>query len=225
MNNNFSFIIKDLRKKNNLTQSELASLLGVTFQAVSKWENGKSIPDILLLKQISEKFNVDLDYLLSGKEKEKIKNKKIYIIIIILVILLVFLVLFIFLHNHNYEFKKLNGTCNGFNVTGSITYDAKKSSIYLNATYCSDDNELYHNISSILYEDHDGNLNKISEYKYEEEKEITLKNFLENVSFVVEDYTPSCKYYKDSSLYLEITALSTEEKEVIYKIPIVFEDC
>ena len=77
MNNNFSFIIKDLRKKNNLTQSELASLLGVTFQAVSKWENGKSIPDILLLKQISEKFNVDLDYLLSGKEKEKIKNKKI----------------------------------------------------------------------------------------------------------------------------------------------------
>ena len=71
MNSNFSYIIKDLRKKNNLTQSELASLLGVTFQAVSKWENGKSIPDILLLKQISEKFNVDLDYLLSGKEKEK----------------------------------------------------------------------------------------------------------------------------------------------------------
>lgn len=225
MNNNFSFIIKDLRKKNDLTQKELASLLGVTFQAVSKWENGKSIPDILILQQISEKFNVDLEYLLSGKAKEKTKNKKIYIIVIILVVLLVVLILFLVLHNHNYEFKKLNGTCNGFNVTGSITYDAKKSSIYLNATYCSDDNKLYHNISSILYENHDGNLNKISEYKYEEEKEITLKNFLENVSFVVENYTPSCKYYKDSSLYLEITALSAEEKEVIYKIPITFEDC
>ena len=61
MNNNFSFIIKDLRKKNNLTQSELASLLGVTFQAVSKWENDLSNPDTYeaeyekLLRNIYEK--------------------------------------------------------------------------------------------------------------------------------------------------------------------------
>ena len=43
-------IIKDIRKKNNLTQNEFASILGVTFQAVSKWEIDKSIPDITILK-------------------------------------------------------------------------------------------------------------------------------------------------------------------------------
>ena len=61
-------IIKDIRKKNNLTQNEFASILGVTFQAVSKWENDKSIPDITILKDISNKFNVDLNYLISGKK-------------------------------------------------------------------------------------------------------------------------------------------------------------
>ena len=49
-------IIKDIRKKNNLTQNEFASILGVTFQAVSKWENDKSIPDITILKDISNKL-------------------------------------------------------------------------------------------------------------------------------------------------------------------------
>lgn len=70
-------IIKDIRKKNNLTQNEFASILGVTFQAVSKWENDKSIPDITILKDISNKFNVDLNYLISGK-KVNINKKSFF---------------------------------------------------------------------------------------------------------------------------------------------------
>ena len=73
--------IKKLRKDNNLTQDELAKKLGVTYQAVSKWENGKSIPDIAILKTISELFNVNIDELLEGNVKNKKKiNKKIFII-------------------------------------------------------------------------------------------------------------------------------------------------
>ena len=45
-------IIKEIRKNNNLTQADLANKYNVTYQAVSKWENGKSLPDIVLLKQI-----------------------------------------------------------------------------------------------------------------------------------------------------------------------------
>ena len=41
--------IKELRIKNNLTQQELASKLNVTYQAVSKWENGKNLPDLVIL--------------------------------------------------------------------------------------------------------------------------------------------------------------------------------
>ena len=48
--------ICSLRKKKNMTQSELAEKLSVTSQAVSKWENGRGIPDIELLKQMSELF-------------------------------------------------------------------------------------------------------------------------------------------------------------------------
>ena len=53
-------LIKKLRTDNNLTQKELAEKLNVTFQAVSKWENGKSVPDIAQLHEISKLFNVSI---------------------------------------------------------------------------------------------------------------------------------------------------------------------
>ena len=70
-------VIKDIRIKNNLTQSEFADRYGVTYQAVSKWENGKNIPDISLLKQICKDFNINIDDLLEGKLSiNKKKNHK-----------------------------------------------------------------------------------------------------------------------------------------------------
>ena len=56
-------LIKDIRNKNNLTQKEFADKYSVTYQAVSKWENGKNLPDISLLHQICHDFNINLDYL------------------------------------------------------------------------------------------------------------------------------------------------------------------
>ena len=67
---NYAARITDLRKKVNLTQAELGEKLNVTPQAVSKWENGLSEPDIETLKKMSELFDVSLDYLLTGKEEK-----------------------------------------------------------------------------------------------------------------------------------------------------------
>ena len=53
--------IKKLRQDNNLTQKDLANKYNVTYQAVSKWERGLNIPDISLLKQMSEDFNVSIE--------------------------------------------------------------------------------------------------------------------------------------------------------------------
>ena len=50
-----------LRKKNHLTQEQLADRLGLTFQAVSKWENGLSCPDISLLPELAGIFGVTVD--------------------------------------------------------------------------------------------------------------------------------------------------------------------
>ena len=66
--------IKSIRLENNLTQKEFADILGVTYQAVSKWENGKNIPDIGILKEISERFNINIDEILSGEKKHN-KNR------------------------------------------------------------------------------------------------------------------------------------------------------
>lgn len=221
-------IIKDIRKKNNLTQNEFASILGVTFQAVSKWENDKSIPDITILKDISNKFNVDLNYLISGKKANINKKsffKKNMIIITAIIFIIISVCVFLFFHKHNYEFKTLNGETKDIKVTGSITYDESKSSIYLNVDYNADDNQKYSYIKCTLYEKHQDILNVISEKEYLEKTPVSLKEYLKMISFIIDNYSPSCKYYKDSNLYLEISAKIDEEKSVTYKVPIKFNNC
>ena len=60
--------IQDLRKRRGLSQEELADKLGVSRQAVSKWESGQSTPDIERIILMSEFFDVTTDYLLKGTE-------------------------------------------------------------------------------------------------------------------------------------------------------------
>ncbi len=57
-----------LRKKNGLSQEQLAEELNVSRQAISKWESGNSIPESDKLVAISNYFNVSLDYLLKDDE-------------------------------------------------------------------------------------------------------------------------------------------------------------
>ena len=56
--------ISELRKAVPLTQAELAEKLNYSDKAVSKWERGESIPDVIVLKQIADLFGVTVDYLL-----------------------------------------------------------------------------------------------------------------------------------------------------------------
>ena len=56
--------ILELRKQGNITQEELAAELGVTAAAVSKWENGYTLPDILMLCALADFFGVTTDDLL-----------------------------------------------------------------------------------------------------------------------------------------------------------------
>ena len=57
--------IKQLRRQKKLTQVQVAEELGVSYQAVSKWENDISAPDIALLPAIAELFGVSIDTLFS----------------------------------------------------------------------------------------------------------------------------------------------------------------
>ncbi|MDD2957608.1 MAG: helix-turn-helix transcriptional regulator [Lachnospiraceae bacterium] len=61
--------IRNYRKKQNLTQEQLANYLGVTAPAVNKWENGNSYPDITLLAPLARVLKTDVDTLLSFREE------------------------------------------------------------------------------------------------------------------------------------------------------------
>lgn len=64
------------RKKAMLSQEELASKLGVSRQAVSKWETGESIPDMNNLAALAEIFDVSLDWLIKGDEEKKEETRE-----------------------------------------------------------------------------------------------------------------------------------------------------
>ena len=73
--------IQGLRKKEAISQEELAEKIGVSRQTISKWESGQSVPDIDKVILLSEYFSVTTDYLLKGinvKSDQKIRTAVSY---------------------------------------------------------------------------------------------------------------------------------------------------
>ena len=73
--------IAECRKKNNLTQMQLAERLGITDRAVSKWENGKSMPDSSIMLDLCKELKITVNDLLSGEivkmENSNQKNEQL----------------------------------------------------------------------------------------------------------------------------------------------------
>lgn len=69
--------LSKLRRDKNLNQEELAENLGVSRQAVSKWERGESTPDISNLIALSELYDVSIDYLAKGQSQEDTQEEPI----------------------------------------------------------------------------------------------------------------------------------------------------
>ena len=69
--------IAECRKKNNLTQMQLAEKLNITDRAISKWENGKGVPDSSIMLDLCNELKISVNELLSGEMIEmKNYNKK-----------------------------------------------------------------------------------------------------------------------------------------------------
>ena len=223
----FGKFIKEIRKKNNLTQKQLADKYNVTYQAVSKWENGKNMPDMSLIKQMSSDFEITLEEMFDGEFKEKskvLKNKKIIFwgFLFLLLLFVVILVVYFQSRSGNFEFKTLSSSCENFNISGSIAYNDSKTSIYIsNIKYCgSEDTELYKEIECVLYETSHNIDKKISSYKYDKEKNISLEDFLQEVTFSIDNYSKVCKDFSENSLNLSINAKDNDGKIITYKVPL-----
>lgn len=73
--NNLGQRIKELRKRNDLTQEKLADLLGVTYQSVSKWECGVTMPDLSMMIPIARVLHISMDELFGMKPAEQDERK------------------------------------------------------------------------------------------------------------------------------------------------------
>ena len=67
--------IAQCRREKNLTQMQLAGLLGITSQAVSKWENGLSVPDSSMLVSLAEELDISVSTLLGEVVQEESLNE------------------------------------------------------------------------------------------------------------------------------------------------------
>ena len=218
--------IKKLRKENHLTQAEFAEKYGITYQAVSNWEHGKNLPDIALLKQIADDFNVSIDELL-GSEKKNLKKNNNYLIIGVIIAVALIILFIIYLNKHNdFEFKTLSANCSNFKISGSISYNKDKTSIYINnINYCDTSNEKeYVKIECILYEKYNNIEKQISTSNYQSDTTIKLEEYLKNVEFTLDNYDRICKMYTSDNLYLRINATDINNKTQTYQIPLLLND-
>lgn len=69
--------IKDLRKEQNLTQEELAEKFGVARRTVSRWETGSNMPDLDILIEMADFYDVDLREILDGERKSEKMNEEL----------------------------------------------------------------------------------------------------------------------------------------------------
>ena len=219
-----SKIIKDIRIKNNMTQKEFAYKYNVTYQAVSKWENGRNLPDISILKKICDDYKIDLDEVLSCNKKKKKDYLFFTSLIIVLGVIAFISIMFFMSRDNDFSFKMLSTNCSNFIISGSIAYNQNKSSIYIsNVEYCGgDDKTTYQLVSCSLYEE-TGN-EKILITDCGSQEKITLEDFFKQFKINVDNYKQNCKDYLENSLYLEIKAINDDEKVVVYEVPLNLED-
>ena len=71
--------ISTLRKEKNMTQIELANKLGITDRAISKWENGRGLPDVSLFEPLCKELNISINELLKGEKGEYKKDENLSI--------------------------------------------------------------------------------------------------------------------------------------------------
>lgn len=68
--------LKELRKEKHLTQEQFAEIFGVTNRSISRWENGVNMPDLDLVIEIAQYYNISIEEILEGERKNEMIDKK-----------------------------------------------------------------------------------------------------------------------------------------------------
>ena len=120
MENTLGKRIATLRKEKNLKQDDLAQKLNISPQAISKWENDKSLPDVSLYPTIASLLNITVDELMGNEaNKNKLILSKKVIIICSIIVCLIFIFIIIMVPNPSKILEKkiiINETENALDI-------------------------------------------------------------------------------------------------------------
>ncbi|CDB28563.1 putative uncharacterized protein [Firmicutes bacterium CAG:582] len=217
-------LIKKLREQKGLSQYKLAEALFVDRTAVTKWENGKTIPSVDMLLMISNYFNISIDELVYGSLKnnendEKIKKypaellhekhklrKKLAIVILFLIIISLLFFFYYFLTTYNsIKIYKVSLKSDSIELADSYFIKAREKA-YLNINFVNNDL----------------NIDKIKIYYLDKNKEKIIINSNYNNNFTIVDYYGYSEYfdfkritYILNNMYLKV---SEDKKDYVLKI-------
>lgn len=228
--------LKELRLKNNYSQTELSELIHVTRQAISNWENGKAAPDSEILIKLSELYNVSIDEILvgelSGESLQKFtlnlldnNNKQRSKIKKLLLTLLLTFIIFVIGFLAYYFVSTYNST------QIYLLYGKSKSHVIHDGILIRTNQKIYIKMGEINKDDFDN----VSLYYINEKKKKIVIYKGENIdSLIIENYKYSdmfkkkLKYIKNN-LYLDLQI--KENKETIkikvrenFKSSVLFND-
>ncbi len=175
--------IKKLREEKKWTQEQLASKIPLGREAISKWENGKSLPDISSLQKLSEIFSVNIDELLAGERMPKenitlklynerfILKKRITILVTLLILSLLLFFSYYFINLYkSINIYTVHGKGDNFEINSGL-FVITKEKVYFNLG----------NVSCLNYD----KTNKIEKvevyYTLDDEQTILVSSYDENI--------------------------------------------
>lgn len=217
MENKIGKFILELRNERGMTQNDLADLIPVTRQAVSRWEQGKSIPDSYTLMILSDLFDVTINELLNGErnvkdeevnmekialeiidenisKEKKIKKVTIISVIVIIALILGFLLYYFFATYDSVKIYTINGESDNFISDDGLMIVTKQ--------------KIYIKLGSLQYDDLDVDKVRVF-YRSKDEEKLLLED--ERGDYLIIDYYGYDEYLSydnidilTNNLYLDI---------------------
>ena len=205
--------IAKYRKEKGLTQDKLAELLYISDKTVSKWETGKSGPDILIISDLADVLGVEVDDLLRGtskKNKDRCVSKWLNIIFICIFLFVVCLLMYVKFNSWIvYDFKSTN---ENFYVSGYVVSNNYESRVVID-TFLSDN--YLSELKNVTYIEMKFYVNDEVVYNYESIEDKNVVNFfLNDVKTISFDTSHLINGKNDiEDVYIVLTVLENDESK------------
>lgn len=201
-----------LRKEKGLSQEEFGNEINVSRQAISKWENQESKPDIEKLQEIGKKFNISYDYLLNDEiettEQISISSKKSKKKILLRIFLIIIAIYLVFCIYKGIAFTKFYLIANSFSEENYwMNQDFKNYNVFDGVTEFVSDyqkvgNKIVHKNFPIIEKDITEQVNAYDKPSY-----IDYKDYDEKINYTLNYFADEDKY-----VYTDNTELATQEE-------------